>query len=284
MSKMISLPEINIKINKLLNNPNINFFIIMNLVLIISCYTFINTQLRYSISSFLSNPLIILFSLILVIIIGYHNINVAIMILFVFFVGLYSVDMKKDSNTIETFTDATDIADSDNNNNNNRKNKKKLKEEEDLNQIKLRKKIIEDTEKTTDERVDSIKNLLLGSVKKINNDNENDYKKALLDNKKLMYENEKRKHKSKDEEDNTNNKSGKSNGSKKGKEEFQTIKTRSFDPGNEEDTNLLITKEILQDMIKRIEYNFETNKYLKRYLRQRIEEIVELNNLLEDED
>ena len=78
------------------------------------------------------------------------------------------------------------------------------------------------------------------------------------------------------------NKSNKS--SKKSKEEFQTIDTRAFDPTNEEDTNLLITKEVLQDMINRIDYKFETNIYLKKYLKHRIEEIVELNKLLDDDE
>ena len=38
-------------------------------------------------------------------------------------------------------------------------------------------------------------------------------------------------------------------------EHNKTIKLRKFDPANEEDTNLLITKEILQYMSNRINYN-----------------------------
>ena len=67
-------------------------------------------------------------------------------------------------------------------------------------------------------------------------------------------------------------------------EGFHTVKTRTFDPTKEDDTNLLITKEVLQDMINRIEYDFENSKYLKKYLKHRIEEIVEMNKLLEDDD
>ena len=57
---------------------------------------------------------------------------------------------------------------------------------------------------------------------------------------------------------------------------------REFDPSNEEDTNFLITKEVLQDMINRIDYNFESNEYLKKYLKHRIEEIVEVNQLIDE--
>ena len=67
------------------------------------------------------------------------------------------------------------------------------------------------------------------------------------------------------------------------KEKFQTVKTRSFDPSKEEDTNFLITKEILQDMVNRIDYNFESSRYLKKYLKHRIEEIVDMNKLLDDD-
>ena len=47
-----SISSINTKVTKLFNNPNINFFIIMNLVLLISCYTFINTSFKLALSSF----------------------------------------------------------------------------------------------------------------------------------------------------------------------------------------------------------------------------------------
>ena len=68
------------------------------------------------------------------------------------------------------------------------------------------------------------------------------------------------------------------------KESFQTIEKRKFDPSSEEDTNLLITKEILKDMINRVEYNYETTPYLKKYIKHRIEEVIDINNLLKDDD
>ena len=63
-STATTLHNIHIKLNKIFQNPNINFFIIMNLILIISCYTFINTELKYQISSFIAKPVIILLILI----------------------------------------------------------------------------------------------------------------------------------------------------------------------------------------------------------------------------
>ena len=307
-----TISNINTKINKVFQNPNINFFIIMNLILLISCYTFINTPLKTAISSFVSNPLIILFSLILIIIVGYHNINIAILSLLLLFVVLFGSTLfnknntnYKNNNTLEGFTVTTTKAtqdeedESDETEEEQEQDKEDEADEEDQDQddksIKLEKsekdfekKTKEDKTKSRENTINSIKDVLLGSFNKIKNGAENEYQKGLVENKKMIYENEKKnnnqtvknvnsKKKFKNINKNSNNKSS--------KEEFQTIDTRSFDPSSEEDTNLLITKEVLQDMINRIDYKFETNIYLKKYLKHRIEEIVELNKLLdEDED
>jgi len=311
-SMINTISNINTKINKVFQNPNINFFIIMNLILLISCYTFINTPLKTAISSFVSNPLIILFSLILIIIVGYHNINIAILSLLLLFVVLFGSTLfnknntnYKNNNTLEGFTVTTTKAtqdeedESDETEEEQEQDKEYETDEEDQNQddksIKLEKsekdfekKTKEDKTKSRENTINSIKDVLLGSFNKIKNGAENEYQKGLVENKKMIYENEKKnnnqtvknvnsKKKFKNINKNSNNKSS--------KEEFQTIDTRSFDPSSEEDTNLLITKEVLQDMINRIDYKFETNIYLKKYLKHRIEEIVELNKLLdEDED
>ena len=36
-------------------------------------------------------------------------------------------------------------------------------------------------------------------------------------------------------------------------------------------------------MTNRIEFNYESNKYLKKYIKHRVEEIVDMNKLLDDE-
>ena len=40
----------------------------------------------------------------------------------------------------------------------------------------------------------------------------------------------------------------------------------------------------MKDIINRITYNCEGKTYLKKYMATRIEEVVDLNNLLEDDD
>ena len=289
---MTSLNNINTKVSKMFNNPNINFFIIMNLVLLISCYTFINTPLKNTISSFIANPIIILFSLILIIMIGYHNINIAILSLLLLFIILFgsSLFTKQNINNnsnnninnnkvnIEGFTDDTE---DDDNDTEDLTKEEKLKKSEK----KFAKKVKEDKTNSREDRINNFKDVLMGSLTKITKGAENEYKKGLLENKQIMYENEKHNNKNNDngidKKLNSKNKN-KSNSNTNGKESFQTIKTREFDPSNEEDTNFLITKEVLQDMINRIDYNFESNDYLKQYLKHRIEEIVELNKLVDE--
>ena len=142
MSTLVSnFSNINNKISKLFNNPNINFFIIMMLILIISCYTLINTTLKYAISSFVSNPIIILFSLITVILISYYNINIAILVLLLLFIVLYgstifnSKNISNNSLNINNKTEGfTDDTSNDNNNeydNDNESDNSEVEEEID---------------------------------------------------------------------------------------------------------------------------------------------------------
>ena len=294
---MTALHNINYKVSKIFNNPSINFFIIMNLILVISCYTFINASIKTTISSIISNPIIILFTLILVIIVGYYNINIAVLILLLLFVILFGSSIYNKPNTsnnnnaidgVEGFTDDTndtyDDDDDDDDDNQETRNAKILKSEK-----KFKKKTKEYKLKSREDSINNFKDVILSTFKSIPKVANNEYQKGLLENKELLLENEKKNNRkkanSKSSHGKTNSKSshGKANSkSSHGKEDFQTIKMREFDPSNEEDTNFLITKEVLQDMINRIDYNFESNEYLKKYLKHRIEEIVEVNQLIDE--
>jgi hypothetical protein len=294
---MHSLADLNNRIHKLFRNPNINFFIIMNIILLISCYTFISTPIKNTISTIISNPVIILFAIIGIIIIGYFDINIAVLLLILFFVALFGIQYNinaSENNSLEHFEN----------------------ENTSMSKINTNLKTKVENDKKIDERVNSIKDVVLSTINKFKTNNDNDYKKAILENKKTMYEHEKNnnatrhndnteKHTSTTSKDkfddipqssnsskgnsgNSGN-SGKSskreskNDKTRKREEFQTVQPRKFDPSNEEDTNLLITKEILQDMSNRIEYNYENNNYLRKYIKHRVEEIVDINKLIDDE-
>lgn len=63
-----------------------------------------------------------------------------------------------------------------------------------------------------------------------------------------------------------------------------TIQKRIFDIETKEGKNLLNTREICKDIINRINYEYEDADYLKKYIASRVEEIVDINNLLDDEE
>lgn len=99
----------------------------------------------------------------------------------------------------------------------------------------------------------------------------NDLQKGLEENRKSKIKNDVKAIKSRNETHASSN-----NGVK--------IKKRIFDLQNDEDTNLINTREICKDIINRINYQYEDANYLKKYISSRIEEIVDLNNLLENSD
>jgi len=274
------LMGLNNHINKLFKNPQINFLIIMILVLFITCYSLLSESLKQSISYILSNPITTILSIAFIIIIGCYDISIASLMLILFFIILYGwTNTKLSSNLFhEGFEnqDNNQILDEQE----NKINKHVAKITNSTQRTKNNLKIKAENDKNTEDKVNSIKEIVMGTINKYRQSNDNDYKNALLENKKAMF---------KEEYDNnhsivTSNKQNKKNsrGHRK-RENFQTVEPRALDPSNEDDTNLLITKEILQDMINRIEYNYETNKYLRKYIKHRIEEIIDLNKFAEDD-
>ena len=312
MSNINSIDDLHNKVKKIFNNPNINFFIIMCLILLISCYAIINTNLRFAISSFVANPVIILTSLIIIIVLGFYNINIAILVLLLLFIILFGASLFNNkynnnynhaNNLLETFkgsindndseSDSDDDDDNDNDNNDNDEldnkldNKLKKDNNNDKPKPKSKLEIMEEEQTETDNKISNIKNIILGTVNSFKNTTDNEYNKGLIENKNIILKNAQQMNNN----NKSNNKNSKSksnfkntNSSSKSKENFKTVDKRKFDPSKEEDTNLLITKEILTDMINRIEYNYESNKYLKKYIKHRIEEIVDMNKLLEEDD
>lgn len=71
--------------------------------------------------------------------------------------------------------------------------------------------------------------------------------------------------------------------SKPKKETFQQIKKREFNLAKQEDKHLLYTKETLKEIINRINYEYEDIEYLKKYIGNKFEEIIDLLDLLKDD-
>jgi len=283
------------RISKLFKNQQIYFFIIMFLILMITCYPLLSNTLKYTVSMILSNPTVIFICLILILAIGYFDIGIASLMLVVFFILLFgSANPSVGLGTIGTYIEGFKTTPSDGDDidipeetDNIDKHISKISKTLTKSQNNLKKK--EEKDKKLDERVNNIKDVVLSTINNIRNSNNDDYKRALLENKQAMlYEEHENnttrdtstegKEKFKDTKGRKSHKNGKGS-----KEKFQTVEVRALDPSNEDDTNLLITKEILQDMLNRIEYNYESNKYLRKYIKHRVEEIIDINKLTEDE-
>jgi hypothetical protein len=309
------------RVSKLFKNQQINFFIIMFLILLITCYSLLSSTLKYTVSMLVSNPAVMIVCIILILAIGYFDIGIASLMLVLFFIVLFgsaNPDLASETGgraRIEGFKTTT--SDGDDITNQNEEDEPEAKAEAEAaaaetttqdidqhikkisknltrSQSNLKKK--EENDKKLDDRVSSIKNVVLSTINNIRNSNNDDYKRALLENKQAMlteeHENNARgsgaKGKGKNNNNNNNNNNNKedfkdTSRRKGGKEKFQTVEVRALDPSNEDDTNLLITKEILQDMLNRIEYNYESNKYLRKYIKHRVEEIIDINKLTDDE-
>jgi hypothetical protein len=296
----MTLLDLNAKVERIFKNPNINFFIIMNLVLMISCFSFINDSTKLAISKFFANPLITIASLILIIIVGYFNLNIAIMsvaLLFIIIYSSYNNSTNNSSNKLYTNINNTNDTDTqiegfENSEriiaNSLEERNRIIKEKRNEINSKLEKQKKQAKKKYQDsnfsdieKKIDSFKDIITTNLHSVSKEAENEFKEGLLENKHKILENEKTNRKPSSD---TNDKHKKNTNNKIKKESFQTIEKRKFDPSSEEDTNLLITKEILKDMINRVEYNYETTPYLKKYIKHRIEEVIDINNLLKDDD
>ena len=62
----------------------------------------------------------------------------------------------------------------------------------------------------------------------------------------------------------------------------RAIQQRKFNPASQEDMNLLETMGICEDIRDRIKYNYEDTKYLKRHIKEKLEEVVDLLDLVDD--
>ena len=322
---MDTLHNISIRISnrtsKLFKNQQINFFIIMFLILLITCYSLLSNTLKYTVSMLLSNPTVMIVCIILILAIGYFDIGIASLMLVLFFILLFgsantNTSLGNNGTGIEGFKTTTsdgDDIDIPEQTDGIDRHIKKISKTLTNSQNNLKKK--EEKDKQLDERVNNIKDVVLGTINNIRNSNNDDYKRAILENKQAMLYEEHEYNTTRDssradgKEDfkdtnkrnqtlltntsvlgNTNkrNHSEKGEKSEKGRkdsrnrERFQTVEVRALDPSNEDDTNLLITKEILQDMLNRIEYNYESNKYLRKYIKHRVEEIIDINKLTDD--
>lgn len=68
------------------------------------------------------------------------------------------------------------------------------------------------------------------------------------------------------------------------KDHFVSIPLRKFNPSDKHDTNLLLVMEHCEDIKNRIKYVYEDKKYLNKYIQDKLEEIIDLLDLVQNDD
>lgn len=284
-----SSPYLGIDLKKFLNNDKLSYFLLLIVVLFIGGYNLLNLSVKQTIVTLVTYPIVLVIILSTILIIGYYNISLGILLGVALFVVLYP--LSDGNNTIENFTqlhDDMEIIEGFN----NQKAKRRHRREEFTKKNKSR-----------EETINEFKNYFKNIFKEAENEEKEEMEDMIKENLNIKLENERRNNDRHRAPTNTRNNKGVTRESMvdviqknttsdsqsdqndvNNNTNTQLIKLREFDPANEEDTNLLITKEVLQDIINRITYQYESNMYLKRYMSSRLQEIVKLNNLLADDE
>jgi hypothetical protein len=232
------------KVNRILNHKYFVGFCIATIIIAFALFQLLNPQIKYEIMTWIQYPLILLPLVILIVFLSNFNVCLAIIMLVFLLAIIMPVNKPFTSINISSNEGFESSADE-----------------------------IDAAEKETNTQyyIDGIKNLVTGRIKKIQKEQNNAMSKGILENKQKILDNEKMKNSKNNSRDEESTYSDK------------VIQKRLFNPNKEEDTNLLITKEILLDMINRIEYNYENTAYLRKYIKSRIEEIIDTNDLLDDD-
>jgi Ca2+/Na+ antiporter len=258
---------------KTINN---DIIILLTSIIFIIIYSSLSNNTRKQIAIILTTDLILVFTVIILTIISYFNLISGFVLCIMFIIMLLPYFMEHYTSNAK-LNNSKDKKEGFTSSNNKKKKYKKVsiggpegdKEVEDIDLFKsisgkgervekFMKKV--DNYKTHKKREEAYNNLVSSNnnvIKKKYKTHSDSYEENLLEEtENIMKDNE--------------------------TEDFkgqETIKIRKFDPNNEFDNNLLMTKDICDDIKKRITYEYESIPYLKRYISSRLQEIIDLLDL-----
>lgn len=288
--------EHKINASRLFNNPKVSFFIILNLVLLIGCYNLLNNNTRNAIMTIISYPIVLLTIIAICLIVAYNNLPVGILLLLGLFIILYPSSENNKDNNLQIYTNDIKIVEEGFSNNNSRNNNTNtsinIEGFKNNDRVRKRDEKRKEREKFT-KSLPELKNNFKDVYEELEEEYENDLKSGIKENLKNLLKREKMNNDKWDNNSNTrkekfndisNSDSYEDEFQRREgrRERFKTITKRKFNPNNEIDSNLLITKEIFKDLINRITYEYEKPEYLKKYIENRLDEVIEINELGKD--
>ena len=245
---------------KSIRDTRLTYFIVLTGASFIGILHLLPSRTQQSIADFIRTPVISALLLIGTFIIGYFNIIGGIIIL-VLVACLIMPATFSNTQQGQLVTEGF-VSSSDGNKSND-----KAKEKAD-NSLSSDNKTIKDLLKPGKFRKE------LDEARKLNKDL---FEKEMANNKFMEYEHNKQK------KNKASNKSSKQEKFQAELDGARAIQQRKFNPANQEDVNLLETMEIADEIRDRIKYNYEDKKYLKRYIKEKLEEVVDMLDLVQDE-
>lgn len=276
------------KLKYLLTDEKMLYLLLSLLVIFIISFSSFSEKSKMYLQRFVRNPNILIILLLFIGICSYYYFPLGLLFMFAL-LTILSNKYIEESFTIESFENTnkknkkTELSTKKNKNDDlviKNKNKSKndlILEENNDDEFEMNDFIIPKKKKNKDEIIEKeedfedtrqhlftkMLNIDLDDMKNhILKDDNTDRKQEIIDKINLMKK---------------NNKNIKSNNSRDLK-----IQKRKFDLNKDSDMHLLNTREICKDIINRINYKYEDNDYLKKYIGSRIEEIVDLNGLLDE--
>ena len=238
----------NKKINYLFKDKNFIAVILVSFLFYIIFYEYISRDTKQDIFNTVSKPFILISSIVLIGLVLNSNFTIGMLLVFTLIISLtFNSEQNNFTNKLILQEQIPMLEQFKNSNKNN-----------SVEGFKNKSFIEKTVEKLTNELEEGIKE---------NNAIEDTYKKSIDK-----------------EEFNNTNKSTKSNKNKdSNNKKEKTIKMRKFDFTSKEDKSLVYSREVLKEVVNRINYEYEDREYLKKYIGSKFEEIIDLLGLLDDD-
>lgn len=231
-----------------IRNTRLTYFIVLTGVCFIGIYHLLPAHTQAIIANLIRNPILLTLLLVGLLVIGYFNIisGIVLLVLFtcIFLPTHVTPQQTHDAAIKEGFASSADDDGEGLNSNNN-----------------VIKQLLKPGKLRTE----------LENARKYNKEK---FEAEMANNKFLEIENKKKK---------TSNKKEKFTDDAEGDgSTARSIQQRKFNPASNEDMNLLQTMEICEEIRDRIKYNYEDTKYLKRYIKEKLEEVVDMLDLVDN--
>jgi hypothetical protein len=270
-----------LKINSLFRDKNFVGFILVLFLFYIIFYNHLDNDIKRKIFNTVSNPFVLLFSIALCGCILYVNFTLGMIFVFTLIISL-TLNTSSDSFTATSSSNLPSIEEGftttlpipipllD-----NYKKKKRSNKEDVLEGFKSKNFLESKIEQLTNDLEEGLKENDAIEEKYKNTLNKEEFSSTNSDDE--SQKDKKNKHSKKEHYSSNNNNKNKNNKKEK------TIKKRTFDFTNKEDKSLVYTREVLKEVVNRINYEYEDKDYLKKYIGSKFEEIIDLLGLLDDE-